>query len=104
MAFWWRFSTAQTPLSLKGHVNIKTLNKDRLCADTTGTVPLVWLFPIPKILIYFSNKIYGSNFIKQHSETVMVRNYQNADCILRKKFIVSFVIFGTLSFPISTTV
>jgi len=33
-----------------------------------------------KILIYFSNKKYGSNFIKQHSETVMVRNYQNADC------------------------
>jgi len=25
-----------------------------------------------KILIYFSNEIYGSNFIKQHSETVMV--------------------------------
>ena len=25
-----------------------------------------------KILIYFSNKIYGSNFIKQHSETVVV--------------------------------
>jgi len=25
-----------------------------------------------KILIYFSNKIYGSNFIKQHSEAVMV--------------------------------
>jgi len=25
-----------------------------------------------KILIYFSNKIYGSNFIEQHSETVMV--------------------------------
>jgi len=25
-----------------------------------------------KILIYFSNKIYGSNFIKQHPETVMV--------------------------------
>ena len=24
------------------------------------------------ILICFSNKIYGSNFIKQHSETVMV--------------------------------
>jgi len=24
-----------------------------------------------KILTYFSNKIYGSNFIKQHSETVM---------------------------------
>jgi len=25
-----------------------------------------------KILIYFSNEIYGSNFINQHSETVMV--------------------------------
>jgi len=25
-----------------------------------------------KILIYFSKKIYGSNFIKQHSETVVV--------------------------------
>ena len=25
-----------------------------------------------KISIYFSNKIYRSNFIKQHSETVMV--------------------------------
>ena len=54
-----------------------------------------------KILIYFSNKIYGNNFIKQHSETVMVWNYQNADCSLRKKIIVSFffIIFGTLSFP-----
>jgi len=56
-----------------------------------------------RILIYFfSNKIYGSNFIKQHPETVMAWNYQNADCSLRKKFIVSFrpiIIFGTLSFP-----
>jgi len=25
-----------------------------------------------KILIYFSNKIYRSNFIKQHAETLMV--------------------------------
>ena len=33
-----------------------------------------------KILTYFSNKIYRRNFIKQHSKTVMVRNYQNADC------------------------
>jgi len=31
-----------------------------------------------KMLIYLSVKIYGSNFIKQHSETVMVWNYQNA--------------------------
>jgi len=35
-----------------------------------------------KILIYCSNKTYQSNFIKQHSETVMVWNYQNADCSL----------------------
>jgi len=38
-----------------------------------------------KIQICFWNKIYGSNFIKQHSETIMVWNYQNADCGLRKK-------------------
>ena len=54
-----------------------------------------------KILIYFSNKIYRSNFIKQHTKTVIVLNYQNADCSLIKKFIVSFnIIFSTLSFPI----
>ena len=53
-----------------------------------------------KKLIYFSTKIYGSNFIKQHSETVMVWNHQNADCSLRKKFIESFIIIsGTFSFP-----
>jgi len=37
-----------------------------------------------EILIYFSNKIHGSNFVKQQSETVMVWNYQNADCSLKK--------------------
>jgi len=47
------------------------------------------------------NKIYGNNFIKQHSETVMVWNYQNADCSLKNNFIVLFIIvFGTLSFPV----
>ena len=51
--------------------------------------------------ICFSIKTYGSNFIKQHSETVMVWNYQNADCSLRKKLFVSFIIIlGTLSFLI----
>ena len=36
------------------------------------------------------------------TETVMVRNYQNADCALENEFTVLFVvIFGTLSFPIS---
>jgi len=28
-----------------------------------------------KILIYLSNKIYGSNSVKHHSESLMVRNY-----------------------------
>jgi len=57
-----------------------------------------------KISIYFSskNKVNGSNFIKQHSETVMVLNYRNADCTLKDKFLVPFIIiFGTLSFPVS---
>jgi len=39
-----------------------------------------------QILMYFSKILYGSTLIKQYSETVMVRNYQNADCSLRKKF------------------
>ena len=48
----------------------------------------------------FSNKIYGSNFIKQLSETVTVWNHQNADCSWKNKFIMLFsIIFGTLSFP-----
>ena len=42
--------------------------------------------------IHFSNKINGSNFIKEHPETVMVRNYQSADCSLRKNIILSFII------------
>jgi len=59
------------------------------------------------IIIYLSSKLYESNFIKfkQHPETVMVWNYQTANCSFTKKeFIVSFVIIfsGTLSFPIST--
>ena len=50
-------------------------NRERKCADTIGTMPVPGLaFSSAKILIYFSNKIHGSNFIKQHSETVTVRN------------------------------
>jgi len=45
-----------------------------------------------KILTYFSTKIYISSFIKWYSETVMVRNYRNADGSLRKTIIVSFII------------
>ena len=41
--------------------------------------------------------MYGSNFIKQHSETVMVCDCKRADCGLKNKFIVSFIIiFGRL--------
>jgi len=53
-----------------------------------------------KILIYFSNKMYGNNRIKQHSQTVAVWHYENADCSLRKKNIVSFIVIcGTLNVP-----
>ena len=45
-----------------------------------------------KILTYFSNKIHGSNFIKQHTETVTVWNYQNADCSLRKKTLLRYLL------------
>jgi len=54
-----------------------------------------------KIEIYFSNKIYGSNVVKQHLETVTVWNYHHSDCSLKNKFIVLFIIiFCTLLFPI----
>jgi len=49
-------------------------NRERKCADTVGTelVPrAAWPFPMLKYK-YFSNKIYRSNFIEQHMETVMV--------------------------------
>jgi len=60
-----------------------------------------WIFKINlnKFKYIFLNKIYGSNFIKQHMETVIVWNYQNADCSFKKKFTVLFIIiFGTVSF------
>jgi len=45
----------------------------RHCADTTGTVPVPWAGhpQCSNINIFFSKKIYESNFVKQHSETVM---------------------------------
>jgi len=70
------------------------------------TVPVSWAGVLAisnaRMLIYYSNKIHGSNFVKRHSETVVVRNYQNVDCSLREKIIVSFIIifFGTLSFAV----
>jgi len=58
-------------------------NTERKCA---GTVPVLWAghFQCWNINI-FSSKIYGSNFIKRHSETVMVWSYQNGDFSFRKK-------------------
>ena len=68
-------------------VDRRRRHRERKCADTIGTVPVHWpAIPNAKISVYFSNKTHVSNFNKQHSETVMVWNYQNADCSLRKKF------------------
>jgi len=49
--------------------------RKRKCADTVDTVPVPWAgwpFSNAKILICYCRKIDGSNFIKQHSETVTV--------------------------------
>ena len=49
----------------------------------------------------FPNIIYGGSFIRKQSESVMDWNYQNANCRLIKKNIVSFIAtFGTLSFAV----
>ena len=60
--------------------------------------------PFPMLIykyILFANKIYENNFVKQHSKTVMVWNYQNTDYNFKNKFIVLFIIiFGTISFPV----
>jgi len=45
-----------------------------------------------KILVYFSNKIYENNLIKQRSETVVVCNYQNDS--LRKKILCHLLSFS----------
>jgi len=51
-----------------------SVKRQRRVADRElKTVLVSWLaISNDKILVYFSKKIYGSNFIKQHSETVMV--------------------------------
>jgi len=50
--------------------------------------------------LFFANEIYGRNFsIEQQSKTVAVGNYRNAECGVKNKFTVWFIIiFGTLSF------
>ena len=46
---------------------VKLLQLETKACDTIGTVPVPWA----EVAIS-SAKIYGSNFIKQHSETVVV--------------------------------
>jgi len=66
-------------------------------ADSLG-----WPCPMLKYKYIFANKTYGSNFVKQQSETVTVWNYQNVDCSLKNRFTVSFnMIFVTLPFPVT---
>jgi len=67
-------------------------------ADAIGTVPVPWAGPFrcKNINAFFSDKIHGSNYIKRHSETVMVWNYQNY-CII-------YYNFCTLSFPMNVRI
>jgi len=76
--------------------------RERKCPDTIGTVPVPWAGHFnAKLLIYFWNKIYGSNFIKRTRKLLWFEITKNVDCSLRKKVIVSFiVIFGKLSFHV----
>jgi len=53
----------------------RELERQRKCADTTGTVPVPrdWPFPTLKYEYIFQIKIYGNNFLtKLHSETVTI--------------------------------
>ena len=80
-------------------------NRERKCADTVGKVLVLWACHFQCRNLNILNKIHGSNFFKQHSETVTVWNYRNADCQFKEnKFIVLFVVnFDTLSFPMALT-
>jgi len=56
-----------------------------------------------KLEIHFSNKTYGSNFIKQHSlgKLLWFEIAKMLIAVLQKKLIALFiVIFGTLSSPV----
>ena len=84
----------------------RPLHRERKCADTIGTVLVpsaarLFQWRNINIGVYVSNKIHGSSFINQHSETVVVWNYPDADCSLKKNTLILLfiIIFGTLSFP-----
>jgi len=78
-----------------------TILRERKCADTIGTVLVLWTghFQCRNINIFFSKKLYESNFVKQHSETVMVWNCQNAEkwtcCVIYYNFRHTFVPYAS---------
>ena len=54
-----------------------------------------------KIEIYFPNKTYGSNFIKQHTRKQLWFEITKMLTAFKNKFILLFIIiFGTFSFPV----
>jgi len=105
--FWQMTSTYCGSLWRRLHGAIPTASEWKLNIIGNKSVPIqlaqCWFRGLAisnaKIQTHISNKIYGSNFIKQHSETVTVWNYQNAGCSFKNNFIVLIVItFGTFSF------
>ena len=72
----------------RGCIASRGNNRERKCANTIGTVWIPWAGHLKcyNINIYFSNKIYGSNFIKQHSETVRVRVHSNHQALSTARF------------------
>ena len=77
---------------------------ERQCADTTTAQCRFPGLAISnaKIRIYFSDKVYGSYSIKQHSQKLLWFEISKMlFAVLKTKFILSFVIIsGTLSFPV----
>ena len=68
------YVTDQCRKRLEACINAEGGHSERKCADTTGTVlvPRVDRFQCKNINIFQIKYINGSNFIEQHSETVMV--------------------------------
>ena len=70
-----------------------------------------WPFSVLKYKYFFQIKCteaISSKFIQQHSEAVMVRNYQNADsikkiyCVIYYNFLHTFVPYAWLGPPLVT--
>jgi len=82
-----------------------------ICLERGADLHMTQLMPLPLTVSCFSKIQIGFTFlvpahpgspgqmaVKQHSETVMARNYENADRSSKNKFIVSLIVlFGTLS-------